>query len=163
MNKLKEKWEDLSPRERIYLTLTGVFLILIFGYYGIIAPLLNSVADLQQKMTAQENLAAWMEPRVAVLKTYSNQESVTSISPANLLTTVDTQLKQSEFARAVTEISQANATQVRVTLKDVPFDTLMAWLVQIWQKNQIQVVDFDAQKTDKPGIVTATMVLGVNS
>jgi general secretion pathway protein M len=162
MGNLKEKWQNLSAREQVYIVIAGILLIVTILYYGVISPLLNGVDDVKQRLHAQQTLSTWMTPRVAALSRISNTTPSHPVTAANLLATVDTQLKQSNFAGAIGEISQTNTNQVHVTLKEVAFDDLMAWLVQQWQQSQIQISDFDAQKTDKPGMVSVTMTLMVN-
>lgn len=157
---LKEKWQNLSDRERLSVSVVGILLAIMVVYYGIINPLASAVDSVKQQVNVQQTLAAWMAPRVAALTQLKISAPTQVILPANLLATVDTQLKQSAMAGAVTQISQTNVNQVQVTLKEVPFDELMTWLVQQWQQSQIQVSDFSAEKTDKPGMVTVTMILG---
>ena len=48
--------------------------------------------------------------------------TVQPITATNLLATVDTRLKQSQIAKSVNEISQSNASSVRVSFHSVPFD-----------------------------------------
>ena len=159
MDNLKQKWAQLSRREQLYVGVGGILFLAFLLYSFLVSPLMASVMNLKQEYTTQHNLVDWMTPRVAALAQMKTAAPIQVVNAANLLSTVDAQLKQSSLARNVSEISQTNINQVRVSLKDVSFDDLMSWLVQQWQQSQIQVSDFVAQKTDKPGMVTVTMVL----
>jgi type II secretory pathway component PulM len=161
MGNLKQKWDQLSRREQLYVGVGGVLVLVFLLYSFLISPLLTNVTNLKQQYNAQQNLVVWMTPRVAALAQLTTVAPTQTVNSANLLATVDAQLKQSILAQSVGEIAQANTNQVRVSLKEVSFDELTSWLVQQWQQSQIQVSDFVAQKTDKPGMVTVTMTLTI--
>ena len=160
IEKLKIKWQSLNIRERFYLKLGSIFIVLVIIYYGLISPLNNSIDNLQQQITAQRSLALWMQPRVKALRgEMGHAQQIQPISAGELLPTVDTRLKQTSFASMVTEISQTNNGSVRITFKSVPFDDLMSWLIKQWKTSHLAVSELDVEKGEKAGLVKATLTV----
>jgi len=160
LQSLTAKWRNFNPRERIYLGIAAIFIVIAIFYYVLISPLTSGVQRLQQQMKYQQDLVQWMQPRVAVLRgSTTSSRQISAIASSELLPIVDTRLKQSSFAGAVGEVSQTNGNNVHITFKQVPFDELMAWLVTQWQTSRIGVTDIDVQKGDKVGMAKVALTL----
>jgi general secretion pathway protein M len=162
MNRFRLWWEARAAREQVMLAIGAMIGTVLIIYVGIIAPLNSTVSDLQAAVKQQQTLVQWLSPRVAVLQRLAGQTGITQpVTTANLLATIDTRLKQSEFARSVTEISQSDANSVRVSFNAVSFDDLMLWLAQQWQQSRIAVVQIDVQKTKDIGVAKVIVTLGI--
>ena len=162
MNKLRLWWDARSVREQLYVALGAVIAVFLIIYLAVISPINSAVADLQIQVQQQQALAQWLAPRVPVLQRLAGKSgTVQPITATNLLATVDTRLKQSQFAKSVTEISQSDASSVRVSFNAVPFDDLMLWLAQQWQQSRIAVQQIDVQKTGDAGLAKVIVTLGV--
>jgi type II secretory pathway component PulM len=161
MNKLLLWWDARSVREQLYLAVGTVIAVFLIIYLALIAPINSAVSNLQIQVQQQQALAQWLTPRVPVLQRLS-AKSVTAqpVTAANLLATVDTRLKQSQFAKSVAEISQSDASSVRITLNAVPFDDLLLWLAQQWQQSRIAVQQIDVQRSGDAGLAKVTVLLG---
>lgn len=162
IEKFKGKWQSLNARERFYLKIGSIFIVLIIIYYGLILPLNDSIDNLQQQISTQRSLALWMQPRVKALRTeVGHAQQIQTIASSELLPEIDTRLKQSSLSSMVEEISQTDSDSVRVTFKSVPFDNLATWLVKQWKTSHIAVTEFDAQKGEKAGLVKVTLTLTI--
>ncbi len=160
LEKLKTKWQSLNARERFYLKIGSIFIILVLIYSVLISPLNSSIDNLQQQIKLQHRLALWMQPRVKALRGKTDHiQRIQKINASELLPTIDTRLKQATFVAMVEEISQTNSGSVRITFKSVPFDDLMAWLIKQWKTSHVAVSQLDVQKGEKPGLVKATLTL----
>ena len=164
VEKIKSKWQHLQVRERFYLSIACVFIVLVLLYYILIAPLNNSVQNLQQQVTTAQNLVTWMQPRVKALGGVNVSGSqIQTITANELLPIIDGRLKQSSFAASVDSVSQTNTNDVRITFKKVPFDELLNWLVTQWRTSHIMVSGMDVQKGEKIGMAKVTLTLTVKS
>ena len=160
LEKLKTKWQSLNARERLYIKIGSIFIVLLIIYSGLISPLNNRINNLQQQIKSQRGLALWMQPRVKALRGKTgNTAQIQTISASELLPTIDTRVKQSALGATVEEISQTNSGSVRITFKSVPFDQLMAWLIKQWETSHIAVSELDVQKGEKLGLVRAALTL----
>jgi general secretion pathway protein M len=160
MDKLREKWLSLNPRERLYVSVAGIVVLVAVVYFWLINPLNNAVATTQSQLAYQQDLLTWMQPRVQSLRGQqkSGQQAV-PISTTELLPTIDQRLKNAAFASNIDSVTQNNANDVRITLKDVPFDELLNWLATQWQTSHINVTALDVQRGSKLGLVDANVVL----
>ena len=163
MDKLKQKWQSLQAREQLYLKIMAVFIVVLVGYYFLVAPLSQGVATMKQQLSTQQSLFSWMQPRVLALKSQSTPSlaAVDTIAKDNLLSVIDTRLKQSDIATYVGEINQTANDEVRVSFESVPFDELMSWLLQQQKRSAIKVADADIEKATKAGMVKAIITLTV--
>lgn len=162
MNKFRLWWDARSTREQLYLVIGGIVALFLILYLGLIAPINSAVVYLQTTVQRQQALVQWLMPRVPVLQRLTSSSSVAQpVTATNLLATVDTRLKQTQFARSVTEISQSDASSVRVTLNAVPFDDLLQWLAQQWQQSRIAVSQIDVQKTGDAGLAKVVVTLSI--
>jgi len=162
MNKFRLWWDARATREQLYLVVGGVIALFLIIYLGIISPINSTVANLQTTVQQQQSLAQWLTPRVPVLQRLIGSSSVAQpVTATNLLATVDTRLKQTQFARSVTEISQSDASSVRITFNAVPFDDLLQWLAQQWQQSRIAVTQIDVQKSGDAGLAKVVVTLSI--
>jgi len=161
-NKLKIWWSGLKENERIYVGIVGVLLGVLLIYSILISPLNSAVDNLKLQVNAQQNLILWMQPRTKALTGIAMPKNATPVTSDTLLSTIDSRLKQTEWAGQSPDIRQVNGDGVRINFTSVPTDALLEWLVSQWQQSQITVYQMDATRTDKPGEsqVTITLVAG---
>ncbi|MSP53359.1 MAG: type II secretion system protein M [Gammaproteobacteria bacterium] len=163
MNKLRLWWDARAVREQLYLALGAIIAVFLIIYLVVISPINSAVTNLKIQVRQQQALAQWLTPRVPLLQGLSAKSGVVQpVTSTNLLATVDMRLKQSQFANSVTEISQSDASSVRVSFNSVSFDDLMLWLAQQWQQSRIAVVQIDVQKTGDAGLAKVVLILATS-
>lgn len=161
-SKLQQRWQGVSKRERLYLKIAGVFVVLLLINYMIYTPLSNAVSNIKTEFSYQQDLVQWMQPRVQTLRGNQSKQQVQAVSAGELLPTIDNRLKSASFARTAEQVTQTNDNQVRVNFTDVPFDQLLSWLVTQWQTSRITVISIDAEKGSKEGLANVNLVLGIS-
>lgn len=160
MDKLKQKWQELQPRERMLLSIGTLFIIVLLFYYGIVSPLNQAANQAKSTYIYQQNLVNWMRPRVqAISSNHTAQTPSQTLSQNELLPTIDSRLKSTTFARSVEQVTQDGNNNVRITFKAVPFDDLLTWLITQWQTSRIAVSDIDVQKGKKQGLTDVNLTL----
>jgi type II secretory pathway component PulM len=161
MDELKQKWQSLNQREQWIVKIAAVFIGILLIYYLIVAPLSDATSTVQAELAYQRDLLSWIEPRVNALQgqAASGQSATQNITQAELLPTIDSRLKNTEFANTVEQVTQTNTNDVRITFKDVPFDALMDWLETQWKTSRITVDTIDVQKGDKLGLTNINLTL----
>jgi type II secretory pathway component PulM len=158
-NKLKNWWSGLKQNEKIYVGIVGVLLGILLIYSILISPLNSAVDTLKLQVNAQQNLIVWMQPRTKALAGITMPKNAVPVTADMLLSTVDSRLKQTEWAGQNPDIRQVNGNGVRVNFTSAPTDALLEWLVMQWQQSQITVSQMDATRTDKPGESQVMMTL----
>lgn len=164
MDNLKAKWQSLSQRERLYVSVAVILVAILVVYYWLITPLNTAVDNARSQLQYQQSLLTWMQPRVQSLQQQQRGGTQTqAVSASELLPTIDQRLKAATFASNVDSVTQNNASDVRITFKEVPFDELMSWLATQWQVSRIKVSALDVTKGSKPGLVEVNLVLNSSS
>jgi len=123
-------WQQLIPRERLALVLAAISILLLLVYQLIWQPLQQ---DLQRAESQRVRLQAdylWMQQASQQIKAYGAQpRSSQNKSPRrSLLVEVDDSLKRAGMGSALEEIKPDGNKLLRVFLKNVDFDQVIAWL-----------------------------------
>lgn len=161
-NKLTAWWQDLAARERGYLTILGLFLLVIIIYYAIYTPLNDSISDLQSQINYQQQIIQTIKPHVQQIKALQTSgKQNNAVSASNLLSTVDSNLKSTGLSIYASEVSQTNDNGVQIKFTNVPFDRTVTWLVKLWQQYHIQVTRIDSQRSKTIGNVNMLLTLKV--
>ncbi|MBX9704881.1 MAG: type II secretion system protein M [Gammaproteobacteria bacterium] len=153
------RWRRLSTREQQSVTVLAIALLIAIIYFGVVEPVNNTISDLQQRISLQQAVLAHIQPEISAATSLKSTTKVQLVAAADLLPTVDQSLQQTGLHKAVTEIRETGNNQVQITFTSVPFDSLVSWLVQLWQAHQIQTARIDVQRADTPGDVQGTLVL----
>jgi type II secretory pathway component PulM len=155
--KIKERWEQLSPRDQQTvkkgsLILGAILAIQIFWW-----PLYHRMSVIQESIIQEQSLIEWMAPRVAQLIELKNSRQ--SIKKDKSLSAIEKSLQQSGLKPYLTEFSQNAQHQVSVSFSEIPFESCMEWIEQAQSQGWV-VQQFNANKSEKTGIVRVDLVLG---
>ncbi len=154
------KWKNISIRERRYLTILGIVLMIMAIYYLLITPVNNAIINLQQAINYQQDIVENIKPDVRTIqRLQQSTQQANQVSSSNLLAIVDNNLKKNNLSTYATEISQTTNNGVQITLDNIPFDKMTAWLLTLWQQYHIQVEQIDIQKTKTLGNVNGLLTL----
>ncbi|MDY6946617.1 MAG: type II secretion system protein M [Pseudomonadota bacterium] len=160
MQQLKDKFNALKPRERL-VVLGGAILVLVTALYVLgLAPLYGAV-DAQAKRVAQkEGDLAWMRSvsgEVAVL----SAANPTRPGPSNesLVVLIDRAARECGLSSALTGQTPNGEHGIRVRLEAADFDKLMVCLGTLQQVHSVDVESATMDRTAKPGLVNANLVL----
>ncbi len=148
-------WQNLQTRERIYLAVGGVFLILILLYSFILSPWMDSKQELRDSL--QEN-----RQKLHYLSSAANQIEQLKLSDTQntsdepLLLQISNSLPQNHLDHFVAQTTQADQA-ITVTFSGVPFDLLATWLTKIWRENLIEVKELTLTPLPTAGLVNTTI------
>lgn len=152
-------WQQRAQKERYYLIIGGFFVGLFLINNIVVSPLSEHINALQLRVHQQQTLLKWMKPRAALLKG-KKTTSHRRVTRDNLLATVDQTVKRSSLAVYLIQINQTSGKQVQLRFKQVPFDSLLKWLVTQWQAYGIHVTSLRAKRnTTKSGLADVILVL----
>lgn len=160
MQQLKDKFNTLQPRERI-VVIGGAILVLVAAIYFLALAPLYSAVDAQAKRVAQkEGDLAWMRSvagEVAVLSAAA--PSRPGPSNESLVVLIDRAARECGLSNSLTGQTPNGERGIRVRLEAAEFDKLMVCLGTLQQVHSIDVESATIDRTAKPGLVNANLVL----
>jgi general secretion pathway protein M len=160
MQQLRDKFNALQPRERIVI-LGGAILVLIVAVYMLVLSPLYRAVDAQAKRVAQkEGDLAWMRSvagEVAVLS--ANAPSRPGPSNESMVVLIDRAARECGLGASLTGQTPNGDHGIRVRLEAAEFDKLMVCLGTLQQVHAVDVESATIDRTAKPGLVNANLVL----
>jgi general secretion pathway protein M len=160
MQQLKDKLNSLKPRERI-VVLGGAALVLLTAIYVLgLAPLYSAVNAQAKRVAQKEGDLAWMRSvsgEVAVL----SAANPTRPGPSNesLVVLIDRAARECGLSSSLTGQTPNGEHGIRVRLEAAEFDKLMVCLGTLQQVHSVDVESATIDRTAKPGLVNANLVL----
>lgn len=146
---MKDKWQQLKPREqKIVLCLAPVLVIFIL-YSFIWQPLNESLVKNETKLVRQQALLTWVKENTERFKASSvGSAKKSSKGSASSIASRTSKQYQITLSRI-----QAQGNGVQVWVDEVPFTSLLQWLEQLSSQEGLSVINIDLSVTDKSGVV----------
>lgn len=159
----RDKFMQLSLRERKVLIGGGAAAVLIIFYAAIWAPITGAhqrrAAALQSERAIAERLEKAAE-QVRAQAGNGNRRAVTAASTGSLLSIVDRASKSGTLGKPAERIQpEGNGDEVRVWLSSVEFNALMRWIKELDQRHGVVVLSIDIERGKLPGSVDARVAL----
>lgn len=145
---MKEKWQQLKPREQTIVLCLAPVLVIFILYSFIWQPLNESLIKNETKLVRQQALLTWVKENTAHIKATSagaNKRSKGSVTSIVNRTSRQYQITLSRI--------QAQGSGVQVWVDEVPFTSLLQWLEQLSTEEGLSVVNIDLSTTEKSGVV----------
>lgn len=158
---MKNRWQNLSERERRFLTLGGGAALILLIYLTIWNPFFSALSTLREQVTESQQLLSWMQTATKVLQNLQKSGAITSreAKTSSLLVIVNNSLTHYQLASFAQQIEAPNTNQVHISFKSVPFDALIDWLELIWKNYGIDVYQLKLTPTTQTGLVQIDLVL----
>jgi general secretion pathway protein M len=151
---LRAWFENRPPHERAILVGVGVAVLLSVLWLGVMRPLQSGSAVLRESVAAKQRL-------LANLSQIDGQDTATGGGASGQDQTLDRLLRNtaSEHGVELTRTRPDGPNGLQVTFGNVPFDTLVGWLVALEAQNSISVETASFTGTRQPGIVNGQLLL----
>lgn len=155
---------QLSPRERYILFLGIVIGASLFVYAFLWIPLVNSRTTLDTKIIAQEANLQWMQQAAQEIQQLRGQSTTVAAakSAVSLLTVIDNSNSQTWLATTPKRIEPKTEEEILVEFEQVSFTALMRWLVELYNRYQIQVGAMSVERLDANDNVKVRVTLVKN-
>jgi general secretion pathway protein M len=160
MQNLKDRFNSLQPRERIIIVAGAILVLAVAIYVLALAPLYSAVNAQAKRVAQKEADLAWMRGvagEVAVL----SAAAPTRPGPSNesLVVLIDRAARECGLNQSLTGQTPNGENGIRVRLEAAEFDKLMTCLGNLQQMHAIDVESATIDRTGKPGLVNANLVL----
>lgn len=160
MQQLRDKFSALKPRERVVI-IGGAILVLVTAVYVLaLAPLYSAVNAQAKRVAQKEGDLAWLRSvsgEVAVLSAAS--PSRPGPSNESMVVLIDRAARECGLGSSLTGQTPNGDRGIRVRLESAEFDKLMVCLGTLQQVHSVDVESATIDRTAKPGLVNANLVL----
>ncbi len=160
MQKLKDWFYSLKPRERIIIVAGGVLITLVAIYMLALGPFYAAVRGSAERVAAKEGDLAWMRSVAGEMVALgANAPAAAAPSGESLVVLIDRAARECGLASALTGQTPNGAAGIRVRLESAEFDKLMVCLGNLQQVHAVSIESATIDRTAKPGLVNASLVL----
>ena len=160
MEKLKDWFFGLQPRERVIVVAGAIIVPLVLLYMFALAPFYDAVGKRAQRVATKEGDVAWMRsvaPEMATLAASSPARGAPS--GESLVVLIDRTSRECGLGAALTGQTPNGESSIRVRLESAEFDKLMVCLGTLQQTHAVNIDSAAIDRTGKPGLVNASLVL----
>lgn len=161
MQKLKEQFYALKPRERALIGGGVALLVLVAAYMLGLRPFYAAVNARAERIAQKEGDLAWMRSVAGELAALSANAPAVSAGGGNesLVVLVDRTARECGLGSALTGQTPNGETGIRVRLEAAEFDKLLVCLGSLQQAHAVTIESASIDRTGKPGFVNASLVL----
>lgn len=147
----------LSERERRALRIAAPFAAILF-ILAVVLPLDRSVARLHRQVRRKQTDLAWMRQVAPELAAAAPVQA----SSTPLIVLVDQSARQAGLGPALSGSTPNGDNSLSVSLRQAPFDILVGWLAHLHRRYGVRVVSASISRSERPGEVDASLVLGTD-
>jgi general secretion pathway protein M len=160
MQKLKDWFYGLQPRERAIIGGGAILVLLTAIYMLALAPFYRSVAALNASVEEQKADLAWMRSVAGEVQALSaSQPMIAPPSDESLVVLVDRTAREAGLSSALTGQTPNGETGIRVRLEGAGFDQAMMWLANLELSHAVAIESATFDRTSTPGQVNVNLVL----
>ena len=149
MNALKQKFTALTEREQRLVLLSGLVVLLGIFYWGLWAPLNQSISQQSQLLESNKKLVSWVEEQgqkaAHLRRTQSSPRQVTGSLPQLVTST------SSNHSLSISRM-QPQGDEIQVWIDEAPFNSLVGWLNEL-ETRGIVIEQLDVAKANAPGMI----------
>jgi general secretion pathway protein M len=160
MQKLKDWFYSLQPRERTLVLCGGAALLLFAIYLLALAPFYSAVSSRAERVAKKQGDLAWMRSVGGEVLALSASSTV-GVAPSNesLVVLIDRSARECGLGSSLTGQTPNGENGIRVRLEQAEFDKLVVCLGGLQQSHGVTIESANIDRTAKPGFVNASLVL----
>lgn len=158
---MREWFESLQERERLFVAAAGVALLLAVFYLAVWMPLDSGQESAARGVETWQNALAELRAMQGDLETASTARSAPPDAGQSLVVIVDNTLRSRDLYNSLQRSSPTPGNGIRLEFENVAFDELMLWLGDLARDYglQVQSGSFSTTAQDAAGRVNATLIL----
>ena len=161
---MKEKWQQLSIREKRLVIFTSIVVLITLVYFLIWEPLQDGIQTSRVRIKAQNdtlvqirNLAAEARQLMAAQR----QGGANTRSSSSLLVIIERTAQEKNLKSRLQKVQPEGQDGVRVWIENASFDQLIEWLALLEKKNTIYVSEIIIERQKEPGRINSRILLRV--
>lgn len=160
---MKEKWQQLSSREKRLVILTAVVVMITVVYFMIWQPLQDGIQTSRVRVKAQHQTLAEMQEQAAEARQLlaAQRQGNDSRSSGSLLVIIERTAQSKNLKSRLQKVQPEGEDSVRVWVENASFDQLIDWLALLENRNTIYVSEIIIERQKEPGRVNSRILLRV--
>jgi general secretion pathway protein M len=160
LERLRERFLALQPRERWILAGGAAVLLVTLLYLAVWEPIVDAHKERIEALESSRLLAIRLEQAAAQVQRSGGQRGAGNAGRGlSLMAAVDQASKQGTLGKSPTRIQPEGDREVRVWFEDVAFDALVRWLSELQAGYGVGVQTLDVEPQSTPGKVNVRMSL----
>jgi general secretion pathway protein M len=160
MQKLREWFYGLKPRERWMVAGAGVLVVLSVAYLFVLAPFYAAVDAQAERVAKKQADVAWMRSVAGDVIALSRDAPMAAVPTGeSLVVVVDRTARECGLGSSLTGQTPNGTTGIRVRLERAEFDKLVLCLANLQQGHAVSIESATIDRTSEPGFVNASLVL----
>lgn len=160
MQKLKDWFDSLKPRERLIVA-AGGGLVLLTAIFVALAPFYKGLHDRSERVARKQGDLAWMRSVAGEMQALSASQPIgaAAVPGESLVVLIDRSARECGLGTSLTGQTPNGDTGIRVRLEAAAFDVLVSCLGKLQQAHAVSIESATFDRTAKPGLVNASLVL----
>jgi type II secretory pathway component PulM len=160
MQKLKDWFFSLQPRERAIVAAGGVLVLLVAIYVLALAPFYSAVNARAERVATKKGDLAWLRSVGGeILALGANTQVPTGPTNESLVVLIDRTARECGLGSSLTGQTPNGDNGIRVRLEQAEFDKLVVCLGSLQQAHAVTIESANFDRSGKPGFVNASLVL----
>ncbi len=159
MDALLTWWRSRELREQRVLAI-GALLAAAILIFALLAPLATRVNAAEQRLARKQDDLRWLESAAPQVMA-SGPGITTPVTADNALVIIDRIARETGLGNSVSQVSPAGKNQYQASLREAPFDNVVAWLARMRQQHGITTVGLSINPAAPPGTVNAAVQLQI--
>jgi general secretion pathway protein M len=156
---MRDWWEQLAPRERIMVSVCGVFISVALIWSMVIRPVYSGSAQLKEEVASkQAQLANLQELAGRIAPSSPGQPTTRRGSNDSIVVVIDRTTRERSLADYLKRNQPEGDSGVRLRFEGAPFDPLVEWLGELNQAYGMITVSASFDEAG-PGRVNCSIVL----
>jgi len=160
MNRVRQWFDGLKPRERLMVQGGLAVLVLLLLAGGLLMPLHASVSRAREKAETQRADLAWMQQHAPEIQ--ASAGSFVSSSDESPIVLIDRTGQEAGLSDSLRGTQPNGESGVRVQLESAPFDAMVSWLGVLEQRHGMAIESITVDRTVRPGLVNASITFTKN-
>ena len=160
---MKIWWQSLQERERQLLAAAALVVIAALVFATLIEPLTQKRQQLTQTLSAEKSVLGRLLEAAQKADTIRQRQaqapSEISGQDQSLLSLIDSTAERHALKQHIKRVVPSGANQASLAFDSVPFDNLIAYLVQLQLDFGVVVTRINTDKLAEPGLVRANLTL----
>jgi len=159
INSLQQRFASLPPKDRLALTVLGVFLSLLIVIYLLILPANRFAAEASVHHQQRAELMAWMQANEGAARMLSGQNSAQPRpSQGQSILSLASQSAQTHNI-SFKRFEPFGEDGLRIWLDNIAFNDMLMWLTQVQDQYGVEVHQASIDRGKSNGMITAKLEL----
>lgn len=157
---MKDWYLGLEPRERLFVAIGGVLLVIFLLWAVLLNPLYGASASAASRIEAKRNTLVFLRGAAAELAGATHLPAAgPDLSGQSLVVIVDRSAREAGLGTALTRNQPVGEDGIRVRLENASFDAVTGWLAALNAGSGLAIESASFDRTPDDGRVNASLDL----